>query len=241
MSRMDSEYKRMLVLLLAGAGDTLLTTPMLRELKTSFPSTQIDALVMQGPSSCEVLAGSPAINKVHYHHFLKEGFFSSLNKCMSLRRAGYDCVLVPMPHNRLAYNLIAFLIGGRKRIGYEYSIRCGSMSRAFLTKTIKEDGALHLVENNLRMLTEGFGKPLTTTQASLDLQLKDNHHDFATAFLSESGLSHGETIAIHPGSGTTKNLHLKRWPTEKWADLVKKISRDYGVGILVLGGPDPIQ
>ncbi|MDA1043953.1 MAG: glycosyltransferase family 9 protein [Verrucomicrobia bacterium] len=237
---METKKKRILVLLLAGAGDTLMTTPMLRELKACYPDAQIDALVMQGPSSCEVLAGHPAIHDVHFHHFLKESLYASLRKCLSLRRAHYDCVLVPMPHNRLAYNIIAFLIGGRVRIGFEYAIKCGAMSRVFFTKTIEENDSLHLVENNLRVITEGFGKPLSENKHTLELHLMDEHYDFATEFLNTCGLQQAGVIAIHAGSGTTKNLHLKRWPAEKWAALVAALSQTYNVGILVLGGPDEV-
>lgn len=232
------QYKSMLVLLLAGAGDTLLTTPMLSELKAAFPGVDIDALVMQGPSSCEVLADNPAISKMYYHNFMKESLTSSFRKCLELRNKKYDCVLVPMPHNRLIYNFIAFLIGGRERVGFEYAINCGSMSRLFFQKTIKENNSLHLVENNLRVIAEGFGKELSRSEHKLELSVKEENSRFADDFLSGCGMREGNVMAVHPGSGTTKNLHLKRWAPEKWADLIKEVSDKYDVGILVLGGPD---
>ncbi|OVE76347.1 hypothetical protein BVX97_01315 [bacterium E08(2017)] len=232
---------KILVFLLAGAGDTLLTTPLLRELKAVMPDADIDVLVMQGPSSCQVLEGNPAISKMHYHDFRKKSVALSLAKCMELRREHYDYVIVPMPHNRLPYNLIAGLVGGRQRIGYEYSIKCGTMSKLFFHRLLKEDSSMHLVNNNLRLIKEGLDKEPVSSEHKLELFLDDSNKVFASDFLKDSGLSGERVVGIHPGSGITKNLHLKRWDVAKWADVAKEIVYEKDAGIVVIGGPEEEQ
>lgn len=236
-SLINNDYKRILVFLLAGAGDTLLTTPMLRELKRAYPQADIDVLVMQGEPVKQVLSGNPDIHEVHFHDFLKEGIVSSTTFCLGLRKKRYDCLLVPVPHNRLAYNLIALLVGGRERIGFEYDIKCGTLSGLVFTKRIRENTSLHVVENNLRVVSEGLGLEVPEGGHGLVLDVASGQ-GFAKKFVKEHGVEGKRLVAIHPGSGTTKNLELKRWPSEEWGELARRISEEYGVVVLVLGGPE---
>lgn len=224
---------------MAGAGDTLLTTPMLSELRAAFPLSEIDALVMQGPSACEVLAGNSAVSRILPHNFMKESLLSSLKFCLKLRKKHYDCVLVPMPHNRLVYNLLALLIGGRERLGFEYSIRCGTLDRIILHRRIQENNSMHLVENNLRIVKDLMGKPMDKEIHRLDLFCKASNEKFADEFIKECGWQDCcVLVGMHPGSGVTKNLELKRWPAEKWAELARAMVEKYNARIFVLGGPE---
>lgn len=238
---MMSGCKKNLVMLLAGAGDTLLTTPMLKELKQLYPEAELDVLVMQGPSACQVLEGNPNIDRIHFHNFMKTPIASSIMFCLELRKVKYDNVIVPMPHNRFVYNMIAMLIGGRRRIGFSYHIKCGTVPSLFFSKTIKENTSIHLVDNNLRVITEGFGSELKAEKHKLDLFLTDENISFADEYIKRNNLGGRVLLGIHPGSGTTKNLVLKRWAPEKWAELARVMAEKYKARILVLGGREEQQ
>ena len=56
--------KKFLVIALAGIGDALIATPLIRELRASFPKAEIDALVFWAASR-DLLAGNPHLRRVH--------------------------------------------------------------------------------------------------------------------------------------------------------------------------------
>lgn len=233
--------RRILAISLAGAGDTLLATPLLRELRTAFPAAEIDVLTMQGAAPREVLDGNPALSTWRHFDFLREGRMRSVAFCLAMRRRGYDLSFTVMPQNRLEYNLITWLIGARERLGFEFCSDCGAHPHRFLTRAIREDRRLHVVDNNLRLFTEGLGLPLASVDPRPHLQLAAEHEAAADAFCAAPPVLGRRPIGFHPGSGTTKNLSLKRWPSAQWADLARRVaSADPRAYIVLFGSEDEI-
>jgi len=230
---------RILAISLAGAGDTLLSTPVLRELRTAYPAAAIDVLTMQGAVPREVLDGNPCVTEWLHFDFLREGRARSVAFCLSLRRRGYDLSLTLMPQNRLEYNAISWLIGARERLGFEFVCDCGARPRWFLTRVVREDRRLHVVDNDLRLFTEGLGLPLASPDPRPELHLGPDHEAAAAAFCSQSPVAGRTLVGFHPGSGTTKNLVLKRWPAANWAELARRIAAsDPALHVVLFGSPD---
>ena len=236
---MTPDFKKILVLALAGAGDALMATPFLKELRLAFPQAQIDVLVLQGPVARAVLEGNPNINNLMLHNFVAESPWRSVQFCLRLRRERYDASFSLMPQNRFAYNFVAWLIGARERIGFDYAVNCGALSRWLLTRCIREDEAQHLVDNDLRLLSEALDLPLRTDTHHLELVIGDNNRDFASQFIQTHHLEHKRLIGFHPGSGTTKNLILRRWAPERWAELARRlVTEDEQTVILLFGAAE---
>lgn len=230
---------RILAISLAGAGDTLLATPVLRELRTAFPGAAIDVLTMQGAVPREVLDGNPCVSEWLHFDFLREGRLRSIAFCLSLRRRAYDLSLTLMPQNRLEYNVISWLIGARERLGFEFACDCGARPHRFLTRVVREDRRLHVVANNLRLLTEGLGLPAVARDPRPELHVGPEHEAAAAAFCSRPPAAGRRLVGFHPGSGTTKNLILKRWPAGNWADLARRVAAfDPDLHIVLFGSPD---
>lgn len=233
--------RRILAISLAGAGDTLLATPLLHELRTAFPAAEIDVLTMQGVAPREVLDGNPALSVWRHFDFLSEGRARSVAFCLSMRRRAYDLSFTVMPQNRLEYNVITRLIGARERLGFEFRCDCGARPRRFLTRAIPEDRRLHVVDNNLRLFTEGLGLPLASADPRPCLFPAAEHEAAADAFCAGPPARDRRRVGFHPGSGTTKNLALKRWPPAHWADLARRVAAaDPQAYIVLFGNADEI-
>lgn len=235
-----TDPRRILVLSLAGAGDTLLATPLIAEVRRHFPRARIEVLTMQGAPPREVLAHNPAVDEVLGFDFMAAGRRRSVIECLRLRRRHYDLSFTVMPQNRLEYNLITLLIGARRRVGFEFMCNCGARPRLLLTNVVREDRRLHVVENNLRLLTEGLGLPLKGSPPHVPrLFPQPDHETRAEAALRSLGLLGQPWIGFHPGSGTTKNLILKRWPVARWAELARRVvSRHPEARILLFGSAE---
>lgn len=213
-----------------------MATPLIRELRLAYPAATLDVLVMQGPVARDMLAGNPNVSEVMLFNFMKASKLAALRFVLGLRQRRYDLLLLPMPQNRLEYNLIAWLIGARCRIGFEYAIRDWTARRPCLTRTIPERLDLHVVENNLRLLPEGLGMPLALDEHRLELPLAPERLGFAERWLAGRGLAGRRRVGFHPGSGTTKNLALRRWDPGKWAELAKRlVDRCPDAAILLFG------
>lgn len=232
--------RRVLVISLAGAGDTLMATPLLRELRAAFPAAAVDVLTMQGAAARQVLAGNACVTESLHHDFMREPKWKSVWYCLRLRRRRYDLSFTVMPQNRFEYNLITRLIGARERVGFEFEIDCGARAKRMLTRTVREKTDLHLVENNLRLFTEGLGRPMTGADHALELTVGDASEAAAVEFLRAGGMEGRRLIGFHPGSGTTKNLILKRWPADQWAELAARVGREREHAILLFGSPDEL-
>lgn len=232
-----AERRKILIVCLGGAGDTLMATPLLRELKRVYPNAALDVLTMQGAVARDVLRGNPSVSNVWHMDFMHVSWLRSLTFCLKLRKRRYDVSFTVMPQNRLEYNVITRLIGARQRIGFKFLIPCGALGGLLLTKQIPEQ-KIHLVENNLRLLSEGLGFPVSGKPEGLVLAVPEESFQCSENFISDSGLKGKRLIGLHPGSGTTKNLALRRWAPGKWAELCKLLGDDPEVRLVLFGSPD---
>ena len=231
--------QKVLLISLGGAGDTLMATPLLGAVRAAFPRSEIDVLTMQGAVAGGVLKGNRAVTRHLHHEFMKCSWFSSLRFCAGLRRHRYDVSFTVMPQNRLEYNVVTWLIRARLRIGFRFGQSCGALPGLFLTDTVDEDESAHLVDNNLRLLTEGLGVAVPDEgDRHLTLVLDPENDAAADAFIAAAGLEGAPLTGLHPGSGSTKNLALRRWPPEQWAAVLKLLAVEPERRFLLFGGPD---
>ncbi len=227
---------KILVISLAGIGDTILATPLIRELRANYPEARLDALVLWAGSK-DVLEGNPYLDAVHQKNFLKASKTDSLRFLAPLRRTGYDVSINTHPQSRTQYRVIARFIGARTRISHEYD--CFALvDRLLVNRTLPQDYGKHTVENNLELLSLLDKKPLLARHA-LEIVLTAAEREWAESFLAAHDLSRRRCLAVHVGSGGTKNLTLKRWPLEHYIELLRRVRQTWPeLAILLLGGTE---
>src|SRR2546427_686708 len=138
---------KILIISLAGIGDTLLATPLIHELRANYPAAQIDTLVLWAGSR-DILEGNPYLNTIHQRNLMKESKLESLRFLKSFRRHHYDISINTHPQSRVHYRLAAAIVGARMRISHRYECS-GLLDRFMVNKTLRQDYAKHSVENNL--------------------------------------------------------------------------------------------
>src|SRR6266446_2677046 len=80
---------KILVISLAGIGDTLFATPLIHELRANFPAATVDALVLWSGSK-DVLEGNPHLNSVYQKNLIKSSKTESFQFLWQLRKNQYD-------------------------------------------------------------------------------------------------------------------------------------------------------
>src|SRR5436190_19875523 len=101
---------KLLVITMAGIGDTLLCTPLIHELRLNFPDAQIDAVTKEGGSR-DLLEGTPHLNTGQQKNCLKTTKLEAMNFLLSLRRQKYDGTSNTHRQSRIAYRIIAPIVG----------------------------------------------------------------------------------------------------------------------------------
>ncbi len=227
---------KILVISLAGIGDTLFATPLIHELHANFPDATIDVLVKEAGAR-DLLESNPHINRVFYKNLMHCDRLETLRFLWSLRRERYQFSINTHPQSRIHYRIAAFAAGAQKRISHEYE--CFNwFDRRLVSKTLPQDYSRHAAENNLALLSLIQVKQKLPTHA-LEIYLTPDEQKWADDFLVERKLVGKKWLGIHVGSGGTKNLALRRWPLENYIELARRLRQSHPeLGVLFFGGPE---
>jgi heptosyltransferase-2 len=225
-----------LVISLAGIGDTLFATPLIQELRANFPDATIDVLTKEAGAR-DLLESNPHLDRVIYKNLMKCGKLETFRFLRSLRRENYQISINTHPQSRIHYRVAAYLAGAPTRISHEYE--CFNwLDRRLVNVTLPQDYARHAAENNLALLPlVGAEKKLLAH--ALEIYLTPEEQKWANDFLVENKLAGKKWLGVHVGSGSTKNLALRRWPLENYIKLARRLRQSHPeLGVLFFGGPE---
>ena len=227
---------KILVISLAGIGDTLLATPFIHELRANFPQATIDVLTKEAGGK-DLLENNPYVSNVIQKDLLKCSRLETIRFLWSLRRNRYDLSINTHPQSRMLYRVSALLAGAPVRLSHEYECFT-SLDHWLITGSLPQDYTRHSIENNFDILALiGAEKKLPSHQ--LEIYLKPEEETFAADFITRNKLTGQKVLGIHVGSGGTKNLPLKRWPLKNYAGLVRKLNKERpDIHVLLFGGPE---
>jgi len=227
---------KILVISLAGIGDTLFATPLIHELRANFPDATIDVLTKEAGAR-DLLESNPHISRVFYKNLMTCGRLEALRFFWSLRPEGYQVSINTHPQSRMHYRIAAYVAGAPTRISHEYE--CFNwLDRRLVNRTLPQDYMRHAAENNLAVLPlVGASKKLPTH--ALEIYLTPEEQKWADNFLAQNHLAGKKWLGIHVGSGGTKNLALRRWPLENYIELARRLRQSHpDLGVLFFGGPE---
>ncbi len=212
---------------LGAIGDTLMTTPLVRQVRKAFPTAQIDYLV--GNHSAGVLKNNKNITTVISFDekiFIKKSILSLFSLIKKVRLEKYDIVFVLDKH--WIFNVVSFFFGIPKRVGFD---RLGKEG-FFLTHKTLFDSVRPEVLYYLD-LAKSFGIKVDERDFQMDIVMGIKEKVFAKKFFKDYHLTK-EVIGICPGGGVNPGqlLDEKIWPIEKYILLIKKMKSP----VLLLGG-----
>jgi ADP-heptose:LPS heptosyltransferase len=237
--RGDGCKMKILVISLAGIGDTLMATPLIHELRANFPDATIDVLTMW-PGARGLLLGNPHVNTVHQKNLIKSSKTDAFRFLMGLRKERYDISINTHPQSRVQYRAVARMINARIRISHLYD-KVSPLDGFLVNRTLRQDYNLHCVENNLALLPLAGARRMLPKH-EYELFLTSTERQWALDYINENKLKDQKLIGFHVGSGGTKNLALRRWPLENYLALIKELDETRSdVSVLLFGGPEEEQ
>ncbi|MBI4051273.1 MAG: lipopolysaccharide heptosyltransferase II [Elusimicrobia bacterium] len=221
-------YKKILVIQTAFLGDAVLTMPLLKKLRSSFPNSHLSVLVSS--ETAEVFHGLQWLDEVIQDNkressSLLQKFRNFWRTAQILRKKRFELALIP--HRSLRSVLLALLARIPVRIGFDSS--AGSL---FLTHTVPFSWLLHDAERNVLLL-----RPLTLKDETKGTNNGNGAGDFVKTDshpkkLRQAGIEPGDLlIGIHPASV----WQTKRWLPERFKELVLKLVKNLGAKVILVG------
>jgi ADP-heptose:LPS heptosyltransferase len=226
-----------------GIGDVIFTTPLIESIKSRNSESYIGYLC--NIRTAPILFSNTKIDKVfvferdEYRKLWRNSKIECISRIWSLiqevKREGFDIVL----DFSLArdYGFFSMLAGIKRRIGYNYKNR-----GLFLTDKIPLTGGYskkHVIDHHKEFL------PLLEPGLSMDTYPKvytaKEDDERARQLLERNGIFLADKyICIMPGAGASwgGDAFRKRWPIERFAELVLRLSGNLKIKTVLLGSPD---
>lgn len=201
--------KKILIARTDRVGDVVMITPMIREIKKTYPDSFVAALVTDYTS--DVLLNNPRLDAIIIDDLKKESFWKTIKE---IRRYKFTDGLLTWPMKRAAYQM--FLAGVSNRIGvgrklYEVITFMKSVSRNdYIPVRHEADYCMDLARK--------IG--IVSNDLTPEIFVTEEEKKSAINFLSENGVSKDDTkIIIHTGSGHSS----PNWSENKYFELTKDI------------------
>ncbi len=206
-------------------------TPGLHALRRAFPGAVIDAVV-RNPPCARVLRFNPDIDEVIVYD--KAGGSrprEALGLFLNIRKKRYTMSITHCVDFDFKTGLFALSCGIPERIGPSVG-RHG----VFYSKRIPVSSRTHCLDRNFDLVRAAADTPPPEDDA-FRFFLVDEERTFARRFLEMHGLSSTrEIIGIHPGGGPWRKV--RRWPKERYIELIQALDESPDRRVLVFGGPD---
>jgi ADP-heptose:LPS heptosyltransferase len=216
--------RKIIVTPLIGLGDVLMTTPALELIKKAQPDSTITYFSMN-QGTYNVLKGNPSINRLIYAPMLGPHKSVALVQILREYLGRYDVSINFYPSNRIHYNLFSLLTFASARVGHHYLRMNFSQLNCLKNRTVMENDSLHCVEENVALLQLLGIETAGSVIPPLRMYLSDEEISEGASFRRAFG---GRPIVgIHAGTSTLKNQAARRWPKERFAELVKTIPDAY--------------
>lgn len=228
---MSQDGQHVVIPIVAGIGNALMTVPMVRQLKRKLPGVQI-TIIARIKAMAAVFDRLPEVDRVQ---LMGKGALGYARGIFRLKPRP-DVVIVPFPSNRWQYMMLALASRARQRIIHGYPVgRFTALGFIPATRLPAVKGR-HDVVQNLHLLRPlgiepDFGEapvfPITDAEMAAGRQMLDG-----------TGIDPSRPfIAIHPGSARTILAKAKRWPPDRYAHLARQL-RQSGHQVVILEGPD---
>lgn len=219
LGRGDVVAKRILLIRLRELGDTLLTTPLVRQLSKLNPHAQVDVLCQTG--NRVIFDNNPYVAET-FVLARKASAGRFLKFAQTLRERRYDLVIDSQGLPKTA--LLARLVGRGKRVGYRNR---GWRNHLCYTHPLRQRFLEYVACTHLRLAVDHrVDYNDLSTDFFVDEEAEDAARKFSYRYFS------GPTVAIF---GVDRHGY-RNWPEMKTAELADKLS-DQGLQPWLVYGP----
>ena len=229
-----TEARRALLIQSAFIGDVILTTPMIRAFKESFPKTHLCVLVR--PEAAALLQDHAFVDEllVFDKKNKDRGPLGMLRMIRKLRSGNFDLLLSPHQSHRSA--LLAIFSAIPLRFGYAGHLLARFAYQHHLRRDMQVpeiERLFSFLEAVLKYYARSYSTKKFNRQACI--YIKSEELSIAKNLLQDSRAH--QPLVIAPSSVWP----TKRWPPWHFAVLIGKLVRQYHRKVLLVGAPQDIE
>ena len=216
---------RILIIHTAFIGDIVLSTPLIKKIKDTYPDSDITYVTT--PSGEAILKNNPHLNNIIVYD--KRGEHKGISGVWQLgKRLRYENFnMVITPHRYLRSSILSWLSRSPIRKGYD--IASGS---CLFTEKIKYDRTKHEVEKLLSFVASENKK-----RYEIELYPGEKEKMKGDNLWKENLLEDKKVVVLAPGS----KWFTKQWPVEYFNKLAESLKKLSNVRLIVVGGKDEIN
>jgi lipopolysaccharide heptosyltransferase II len=234
--------KRILVLRMDLIGDLVLSLPVVRSLKRTYPDAEIDLLaipssskvVMNDPDLTEVITYDPNIWRRPKALFNRQNWREAWALRGRLQARHYD-LAVSVFGSWAA--ILAVLSGAQRRVGFGRESYPGFMTDSVAGAHWNKSDHLHEVDYCLKLL-QAAGATITSDDRIPRLHVSAQAQQEIDEMLLQQGIQpNGPIIACHVSSN---NGQSKRWPIPYWVKLIDWLICEDSMTVVLTGARDDL-
>ncbi len=234
--------KRILVLRMDLIGDLVLSLPVVRLLKRTYPDAEIDLLAI--PSSSKVVMSDPDLAQVIAYDPNIWRRPKALLKMQNWREVRVLRGRLQARHYDLAVSvfgpwaaILAVLSGAQRRVGFGRESYPGFMTDSVPGAHWQPSDHLHEVDYCLK-LSQAAGAAITSNDRIPQLYVDPQAREEIDELLLQEGIRLDKPIiACHVSSN---NGQSKRWPIPYWAKLIDQLISNEGMTVVLTGAPNDL-
>jgi heptosyltransferase-2 len=231
-------FKKVLIINTFGIGDVLFTTPLIKNIKRAYPSAEIHYLANRRSASflehnanlAKVLVYERDDFQASYRRSIFEFIAKGKGLLETIQKENYDVVLDLSMDRGMGF--LTKMANIPRRIGFDYKGRGVCLTQRIPFKGYEDK---HVVEYYFDLLRE---LRVPVIDKTLELTIPESDQKWAKEwFLQKALVFVKPLIAVFPGGGASwgKSAVLKRWPVEKYAQLVDKMIEKFNAHIILMG------
>jgi heptosyltransferase-2 len=218
-----TDYKHILVIQTAFLGDAILTTPLIRAIKETYPDALLDILLI--PQSKPIYKHNPHIDKILLFNKKKafNRIVSFIKLLIKIKKLNYDLAI--SAQLSMSSSLLMYLAGIPNRLGFP--------RQKLLTMTIDLPKGIPVVKRYLKLMEALTDKQFSyQTELFWDKEAEDELEISMGSYIDDDL----KVVGIAPGSVWT----TKRWLPTYFAELIKMLS-NHQIKSVLIGGKDDVE
>jgi heptosyltransferase-2 len=226
----DKQLQKVLIRGVNWIGDAVLTLPSIKAIRKAFPEAHISLLVK--PWVSEIFKGNPYIDEIILYDESFKGLDGKLKIAKNLRLKEFDKAI--LLQNAFDAAFISWLAGIPERIGYETDFRSLLLTKAIpVTEDVLRQHQVYYYLN----LVNSIG--IKTTEIHPYISITDEERQWARNVIHSSlPERHLPIVGINPGATYGS---AKRWPPERFAELINKIISELDGRVIIFGSLSEID
>ncbi len=228
MSTHSQKLQRILVVNVNWLGDVIFSIPVFENLRKEYPQAHICCLAW--PSVKEILQSVSEIDEIFVYDEKRKdrSLWQKILLVQRIRQQKFDAVF--LLHGSWSRAFLMFLAGIPVRVGY-----AGKGKERILTHVVEPlNDQTHKADIYLNVI-KAFGIKIVDKTSTLHIAQEAKEQ--VEMILGRKGIGSTEAFVVVHTSG---NWDLKRWPQENWAALIKALTNDVGIKVVISEGPKEV-